>query len=77
VIYDFRHTFATRMAERGCDIATLAKILGHANLRSVMRYIHISQEHVERAMLQFGEGARLEQEPKIPLETDRRRGTIQ
>ena len=65
------------MAERGCDIATLAKILGHANLRTVMRYVHIRQEHLERAMLKFGEGARLEQEPEIPLETDRRRASIQ
>jgi hypothetical protein len=44
VIYDFRHTFATRMAKDGCDIATLAKILGHGNLRSVQKYIHIDEE---------------------------------
>jgi integrase len=55
VVYDFRHTAATRWAERGMDIATLAKVLGHANLRSVMRYVHISQEHMDRAILRFGE----------------------
>jgi integrase len=55
VVYDFRHTAATRWAERGMDIATLAKVLGHANLRSVMRYIHISQEHMDMAILRFGE----------------------
>ena len=55
VVYDLRHTAATRWAERGMDIATLAKVLGHANLRSVMRYIHISQEHMDRAILRFGE----------------------
>jgi hypothetical protein len=37
------------------DIATLAKVLGHANLRSVMRYIHISQEHMDMAILRYGE----------------------
>lgn len=36
VLYDFRHTFATRMAEPGMDVATLAAILGHANLRTVI-----------------------------------------
>jgi site-specific recombinase XerD len=55
VLYDLRHTFATRMAERGCDVMVLAKILGHANLRTVMRYVHIGQEHVEVAMLKYGE----------------------
>ena len=55
VVYDFRHTAATRWAERGMDIATLAKVLGHANLRSVMRYIHISQEHMDMAILRYGE----------------------
>jgi hypothetical protein len=34
---------------------TLAKVLGHANLRSVMRYIHISQEHMDQAILTYGE----------------------
>ena len=77
VLYDLRHTFATRMAERGCDVMALAKILGHANLRTVMRYVHIGQEHLEIAMLKFGDGARLGQEPTIPLEADRRRQTIQ
>jgi site-specific recombinase XerD len=55
VVYDFRHTFATRMAEKGCDIATLAAILGHANLRTVQRYIHIGEEHQKLAMVKYGE----------------------
>jgi hypothetical protein len=42
-----------------------------------MRYVHIGQEHLEIAMLKFGDGARLGQEPTIPLEADRRRQTIQ
>lgn len=54
VIYDFRHTAATRWAERGMPLATLAKILGHSNLRSVMRYVHPSQDHMDEALLRFG-----------------------
>jgi integrase len=53
VIYDFRHTFATRAAEAGMPIATLAAILGHADLRSVMKYVHIRQEAQDRAMAEF------------------------
>ena len=55
VIYDFRHTAATRWAERGMPLATLAKILRHSNLRSVMSYVHPSQEHMDEAMSRFGE----------------------
>jgi integrase len=42
VLYDFRHTAATTWAERGMGIETIARLLGHANVRTVMRYVHLS-----------------------------------
>ena len=45
VLYDLRHTFATRMAEMGCDLSTLAALLGHSSVRMVQRYVHITQAH--------------------------------
>jgi integrase len=54
VIYDFRHTFATRMARAGMPLPTLAAILGHANLCSVMKYVHIGQADMDEAMDQYG-----------------------
>ncbi len=65
VLYDLRHTFATRMVERGCDVVVLSRILGHANLRTVMRYVHLNQDHIETAMQKFGEAVPL----KLPDET--------
>lgn len=53
VIYDFRHTFATRAAESGMPVATLARILGHGDLRSVMKYVHVRQDAQDRAMDDF------------------------
>lgn len=50
VLYDFRHTFATRMVEAGCDLPTLAAILGHASLRMVMKYVHPTAQHRKAAM---------------------------
>jgi hypothetical protein len=35
-------------------VETIAKLLGHANLRTVMRYVHLSQEHLDRSMLLYG-----------------------
>jgi len=53
VLYDFRHSFATRAAMAGIDIATLAAILGHGSLRTIMRYVHIGAEHQKAAMLEI------------------------
>jgi integrase len=54
VIYDFRHTWATRMAKNGYPLPTLAKLMGHSNLRSVMRYVHIDEESAADAMERYG-----------------------
>ena len=53
VLYDFRHTFATRMAQAGVDLATLAAILGHNSIRIVQRYVHPTAEHKKQAMLRY------------------------
>jgi integrase len=50
VPYDLRHTFATRAAAGGMPLATLAKILGHGNLRSVLKYVHPDQGSMDREM---------------------------
>ena len=55
VLYDLRHTFATRMVEAGCNLPALAALLGHSGLRMVMRYVHPQQEHKDAAMQRFEE----------------------
>jgi integrase len=49
-LYDTRHTFATRFALAGGSLPVLAKILGHADLSLLMRYVHPSQGDMDRAM---------------------------
>jgi site-specific recombinase XerD len=53
VPYALRHTFATRMAQEGIDLATLARILGHNSIRIVERYVHPTDEHRKSAMLRY------------------------
>jgi integrase len=65
VLYDLRHTFATRVAEAGVDLATIAAILGHNSIRIVERYVHPTAEHKRAAMVKYAEtmqGAQMAQE---------------
>jgi integrase len=57
VLYDLRHTFATRAAERGMPLPLLAKIMGHANMRSIEKYVHPTQPALDAAMLRYGQPA--------------------
>ncbi len=52
-IYSFRHTFATDLYRHTKDMALVAKVLGHANMRTVQRYVHLSQEEVSEGVKQF------------------------
>lgn len=38
--HDLRHTAATRMVENGANITAISRILGHADLKTTMRYAH-------------------------------------
>ena len=38
--HDLRHTAATRMAENGASIIAVKEILGHADIRTTMKYFH-------------------------------------
>jgi integrase len=40
VLHSLRHTWCTRLAESGCDVYTLMRLAGHANLATSQRYIH-------------------------------------
>jgi len=57
VPYDYRHTFATRIAqggeEGGVDLVTLAALLGHESIRLVKKYVHPTAEHKKSAMARY------------------------
>jgi integrase len=49
-LYDLRHTYATRAAQAGVDVLTLAALLGHTTVQMTSRYVHPSDQHKREAI---------------------------
>jgi len=43
--HTLRHTFATQALMAGVDIFTVSKWLGHADIKTTMKYLHFCQDH--------------------------------
>jgi site-specific recombinase XerD len=55
-LYSLRHTFATRLYGQTKDLEALRRILGHADLKTVMRYVHVGEKEIREAMKKYEEG---------------------
>jgi integrase len=44
-LYDFRHTYGTRMAMAGVDLMTLRELMGHSSITITQRYCHPTPAH--------------------------------
>ncbi len=48
--HDLRHTFASHLVMKGCDLRTVQQLMGHKDIKMTMRYSHLSKAHLQEAV---------------------------
>ncbi|MHB8327948.1 MAG: site-specific integrase [bacterium] len=48
--HDLRHTFASQLVMKGIDLTTVKELLGHKDIKITLRYSHLSQVHIKKAV---------------------------
>jgi len=48
--HDLRHCFASRLAMRGVDLATIGTLMGHHDIRMTQRYAHLTEDRLRAAI---------------------------
>lgn len=51
--HDLRHTAGTLMVSKGIDLPTVQAILGHQDVQTTMRYVHLLGSSIRAAALKF------------------------
>ena len=49
-VHTIRHSFATHLVDNGTDLHTVKELLGHTNLQTTMRYMHLSKIRIQNVV---------------------------
>ena len=73
--HDLRHTFASRLVERGVDLITVKELLGHHSVVITQRYTHSSSEQKRRAVENLAQ-IEVEDLKFVPILSTRKQGRL-
>jgi site-specific recombinase XerD len=62
-----RHSYATHQLEAGVDLKTLQVLLGHLDLETTSRYLHLSQKHLQAVSTPLERLTSLNAPANVPL----------
>jgi len=48
-----RHSFATHLIENGADIISIQKMMGHENIVTTEKYLHVKNKHLIDSVLKY------------------------
>jgi site-specific recombinase XerD len=46
-VHTIRHSFATHLVDNGTDLHTVKELLGHSNLQTTLRYLHLTSTRIQ------------------------------
>jgi integrase len=49
-LHDLRHTFATRLRDKGENLTTIMKLMGHSKYETTLRYAHVLEKSQHEAV---------------------------